>query len=206
MRIEQFEDNQSWLNARKGKITGTRLKDLISKTNAKKIGFYEIIAENLSISEEDFDGYVPNETAMDRGTRMQTYAIDRFKQETGKKVDETRVIWSRDDEERIALSPDGVISSTEAIETKCLSSARHVEAYLTKEIPGDYEYQKLQYFIVNPKLKTLYFVFYDTRLPSIQYFVIEVHREDIIDEIEIYLKMQKAILKEIDQIMETLTF
>lgn len=206
MKIEKFEDNKQWLEARKGKITGTRLADVISKTNAKKIGFYEIIAERLSVSEEDFDGYIPNETAMERGTRMQTYAIDRFKKETGKKVDETKIIWSRDDDENIAISPDGVISATEAIETKCLSSARHVEAYLTKEVPNEYKYQCYQYFIVNDKLKTLYFVFYDTRLPAIQYFVMEINRKDIKDEIEIYLKMQKSILKEIDGIMKTITF
>lgn len=206
MKIEKFEDNKQWLEARKGKITGTRLKDVISKTNAKKIGFYEIIAERLSVSEEDFDGYVPNESAMDRGTRMQTYAIDRFKKETGKKVNEDRVIWSRNDDENIAISPDGVISKTEAIETKCLSSARHVEAYLTQEVPDDYKYQCYQYFIVNDKLETLYFVFYDTRLPAIQYFVLEIHREDVKDEIEIYLKMQQSILKEINEVMQKITF
>jgi hypothetical protein len=47
------------------------------------------------------------------------------------------VIWSRDDDDNIAVSPDGsVVGAPAAFEVKCLSSAKHIEAYLTKKRPG----------------------------------------------------------------------
>lgn len=182
-----------------------KMISLLSKVE-RKIGFYEIAAEHLAVTEEDFDGYVPNETPMERGTRMQKYAVDRFSKETGKKVVEDLVLWSREDEPRIGVSPDGVISETEAVETKCLSSARHLEAWDTQQVPEEYYYQTLQYFIVNDDLQELHVVFYDTRLPAINYFSFTLKRENLLGDISRYLEYQKNVLKEVDSLIATLTF
>jgi predicted phage-related endonuclease len=200
MIVKKYSDEQSWLDARLGKITGTRLKDLVTRAGTgKKIGFYEILAERIAIPATE-------EKAMDRGKRLEDIAIERFVADTKKKVDNELVIWYRDDNEDIAISPDGSIGKTEAIECKCLSSAKHIEAYLTKKIPAEYEYQKLQYFIVNDKLKKLYFMFYDPRLPKIDLFWIEVKREDVKEDIEEYLALERETLKELDLLEEQLTF
>lgn len=198
MKINKFENEESWLEARRGRITGTRLKDLISKTDKKKIGYYEIIAERIALPASE-------ENAMDRGKRLEEYAVERFQQETGKKVNTDLVIWHRDDEENIAVSPDGSIGKTVAVEVKCLSSARHIEAWLTKRIPDEYEYQVLQYFIVNDKLKSLYFVFYDPRMPK-DIFWHEVKRADVAEKVKEYLELEKNVLKEIEEIEQKLTF
>lgn len=204
-----FENQEQWLAARLGKITGTRLGDITVKRGGdKKIGFYELIAERLTVSEEDFEGFVPNETPMDRGTRLQKYAVNQFKLATGKQVDESLVLWQREDNQSIAVSPDGTIvgsDDTEAVETKCLSSARHVEAYLKNAIPDEYEYQKLQYFIVNDKLQKLYFCFYDPRLPAIAFFYIVVTREEVAAEISMYLEHQRKTIAEVDEIVAKLS-
>lgn len=247
MKTVQYEYNEQWLSARKGKITGTRLgqitncydipkadlakalkalniefkstmlkedlqallpKDVVArleKKAKKKIAFYELVAERLAVDESEFDGYVPNETPMDRGTRLQKFAIDQFTKETGKEVDEKLVMWVREDNEAISVSPDGVISETEAIETKCLSSARHIEAYLTQSIPDEYEFQRLQYFIVNDKLQKLYFAFYDPRIPLKSFFYITVTREEVQSQIDEYLAYQKKVLSEVDEIVAELT-
>ena len=200
MIITKFETKEEWMLARKGKITGSRLKDIIVKRGTgQKLGFYELIAERLAVAPD-------TESPMERGTRLEPEAIERFEKETGKKVDASLVIWSREDNENIALSPDGSIGETEAVECKCLSSSRHLEAWLTQEIPSEYEYQKLQYFIVNDKLETLYFAFYDPRILSKPYFVIEVKRTDIEKEIEEYLEYQKNIIEEVNRIVNDLTF
>ncbi len=205
MKTYKFTDQKAWLDFRKGKISGTRLKDVIVKrgTGMKK-GYYELIAERLAVSEEDFDGYVPNETPMDRGTRLQKYGINQFSIATGKKVDESLVIWARDDNGDITISPDGVISDTEAVECKCLSSASHLEAFLTQSVPSEYREQGIQYFIVNEKLETLYFVFYDPRIVMKDCFMIEMKRKDVEAEIAIYLEFQKKILLEINEIVNKL--
>jgi predicted phage-related endonuclease len=158
------------------------------------------------VDDKEFEGYVPNETPMDRGTRLQKYAIDRFTKETGKKIDETLLMWISEENESIAISPDGtVIGEKSAIETKCLSSARHIEAYLTNSIPDDYEYQKLQYFITNGELETLYFAFYDPRLPAKDFFYFEIKRSDIQEDIDYYLDYQKKVLKDVDEVVAQLT-
>ena len=200
MKTVRFETQDQWLLARQGKITGTRLKDIIVKRGTgEKIGFYELIAERLTVSEEDFEGFVPNETPMDRGTRLQKYAIDRFCKETGKEVDESLVLWTREDNESIAVSPDGVISEAEAVETKCLSSARHVEAYLTNEIPDEYKYQTRQYFIVNDKLEKLYVCFYDPRIPCKAFFYMVIERSEVEAEIAELLSTQVEKLKKVEE-------
>ncbi|MDE2022433.1 MAG: YqaJ viral recombinase family protein [Patescibacteria group bacterium] len=205
MKIEKYEDRETWLEARRGRVTGTRLKDLITKGKPKK-GFYEIIAERVAIPAGE-------ENAMDRGTRLEDDAIQRFMLETGKKVNTDLVILSREDDPNICISPDGYIETgkgkkkaiTEAVECKCLNSAAHIEAWLTKEIPSEYEYQALQYFIVNDKLQTLYFCFYDPRMPK-DFFYIEIKRKDIQEDVDMYLVLERETLEKIAEIEKQLTF
>jgi predicted phage-related endonuclease len=200
MQTLKFNDQDSWLAARRGKITGSRLKDIIVKRGTGyKIGFYELIAERIAIA--------PNgENCMERGHRLEEEAMERFVKETGKKVDTSLVMWTRDDNESIAVSPDGFIGKTEAVEVKCLASARHIEAWLSKDVPDEYKEQAIQYFIVNDSLKTLHFVFYDPRIPVKDYFVLTINRKDVKEKIEEYLTYQQKILQEVNDIVNSLTF
>jgi len=206
MIVTKFENQENWLDARKGKITGTRLKDIVVKRGTGyKIGFYELIAEKLAIPESEFDGYIPNETPMNRGTRLQKYAMLRFEEETGKKVNGDIVMWSREDNSDIAISPDGVINDEEAVEVKCLASSRHVEAFLTQKVPDEYEFQALQYFIVNEKLYTLYFIFYDPRIPAKDFFYLTINRSDVEEDIVTYQAYQEKVLIEVEEIVKKLS-
>ena len=202
MKINKYEDRDVWLSARRGKITGSRLKDIVVKRGTgQKIGFYELIAERLGIPAD-------GENAMDRGTRLEEEAIAKFTEETKKKVNTDLVIWERDENESIAISPDGYIGKdkiTEAVEIKCLASSRHIEAWLTKEVPNEYDWQKLQYFIVNDDLQTLYFAFYDPRLTAKPFFYFTIKRKDIQGEVDIYLEYQRKTLEEINRIVCELT-
>lgn len=200
IKITKFSSEEEWMDGRRGKITGTRLGKLISKRDKKKLkGFYEVIAERVAIP-------ASNEPVMDRGRRLETEALERFEKETGKKVNKDLVIISRDENENIAYSPDGFIGKTETVEVKCLNSASHIEAWLTKEIPSEYYEQTIQPFIVNNSLKTLYFVFYDPRLPKIDFFFFEVRRSDIKKEIAEFLALELEILEEIRRIETELTW
>lgn len=201
MKTLKFDDKEDWLEARKGKITGTIAGNLVLKNGkGKKIGFYELIAERIGIPQND------NENPMDRGIRLESEAIKIFEEITTKKVDTSLVIWTRDDNEDIAISPDGFIGKTEAVEVKCLSSAKHIEALLTNKIPSEYEDQCLQYFIVNDKLKTLYWIFYDPRVSAKAFFYLIFNRKDFEEEIKEKLELEKNLLEEINQIVTDLTF
>jgi len=200
MIIQKFDTQEEWLEARKGKITGSRLNDIVVKRGTgKKIGFYELIAEKLALP-------ATGENPMDRGHRLEEEAIEIFEKETKKEVDKSLVLWQREDNENIAISPDGFIGESEAVEVKCLSSARHIEALITNELPGEYEFQALQYFIVNPKLEILYFCFYDPRLSIKQFFYLTLKRENLIEDIETYLEYQRKTLEEVNEIILKLSF
>jgi len=200
MKRLKFEDKETWLSARLGKITGSRLKDVVTlKGTGKKIGYYELIAERLAIPPDD-------QSAMERGIELEVEAIAQFVKETGKEVNTDLVIWQRDDNESISVSPDGYIGEIEAVECKCLSSARHIEAFLTNAVPKDYEFQVLQYFIVNEKLETLYLCFYDPRLAFKSFFYLTITRESVKDDVVTYLEYQRKMLEEVSEIVNKLSF
>jgi len=201
MKTTTFSTTEEWMDARKGRITGSRLKDIVVKRGTgEKLAYYEMIAERIAQSPDD-------ENAMDRGHRLENEAIEIFSGIIGKKIDTSLVIWERDNNKNIAISPDGFIGNTEAVEVKCLSSARHIESYLVGVIPDEYEYQVLQYFIVNDKLEKLYFVLYDPRMPEkviLHYFTFT--RKELQEKIDLYLAYQEEKLTKIDAITYQLTF
>lgn len=201
MKILRFNNEQDWLDARLGKITGTRAKDVMPKgrgATGYRAGFYEIIAERIALPHN-------GENVMDRGKRLEDEAIERFKKETGKKAKRELVLCVREDNEAIAYSPDALIGKTEDVEVKCLSSARHLEAWMTQEIPAEYESQIIQGFVVNDKLKRRYMVFYDPRMPK-DFFYLTIQRKDFKDQIEQYLETERNVLKRIAELETALTF
>lgn len=199
MITKKHNSEIDWMAYRRGKVSGTVLGDIIVKRGTvKKIAFYDLIAQRLGIPADD-------ENAMVRGKRLQAEAIERFTKETGKPVNTELITWEREDNPNMMISPDGVIDETSAVEVKCLSSSRHIEALLTQAIPKDYEYQVLQYFIISDKLEKLYFVFYDNRVLAKPFFYIEVKRETLAEDIKTYTEYQKNILEEVNQAVLSLS-
>lgn len=199
MKILKYKDEEAWLEGRKGRIGSSRLGNMFSKRDKKPLkGFYEVIAERIALP-------VPEENVMDRGHRLEEEAVRRFNEETGKEAVRDLIIWTRDDNEYISASPDAAIGEAEAVEVKCLNSASHIEAWLTREVPKEYQEQSIQYFIVNEKLQTLYFCFYDPRMPK-DFFYITINRADIEDQISEFLALQQQALAQIEDIISQLTF
>lgn len=204
MKIRKFSTKSDWLANRRGKITGSKLGDLTPKRNGsgRRIGHYKLVADLVSLPPTE-------ESQRDIGQRLEAEAIARFEKETGKKVDSSLVIWERQDDSGIAYSPDGFIIGKKIIhaqEAKCLSTERHIEAYLTQEIPSEYIEQTRQAFVVNDDLQLLSVIFYCPLIPAKDYFVIEVKRKDIEDEIEMYRKMELEVLADVRRIAGDLTF
>lgn len=206
MKILDIDQNtDEWLEARKGKITGSKLKDIVVKRgNGKKIGYYQLIADRLAIDEVPID---PRE----RGHSLEHEAIEEFEKLTDRVVDKDIGLCVSDANDNIALSPDGLIIDedgkyTEAVEVKCLGSARHIEAILTDSVPSDYQMQALQYFVVIDDLEVLYFVFYDPRVIAKPLHIVQVTREEIEEDAEFYKDYQLSMLKEIDKALEQLAF
>lgn len=190
-----------WQQIRKGKISGTFLKNILGTPRARQEAVYEFIADKLTVGID-----LGEENAMDRGIRLEADAIAMFELETGKKV-ETIGFCEHDDEPIISNSPDGYVADsndTEAVEAKCLGGKNHVKMWLTNRVPDDYEWQVIQYFVVNPKLKKLYFVGYNPDIPSHSLHIIQVNREEVTDRIEIAYKAQVEFIKEVNQALGSL--
>jgi len=196
--IEQKSDE--WHHLRKGKITGTTLKAIMGTPKARQDALYETIAERLTVGIDNESDY---ENAMDRGNRLEPDAIAMFELETGKSVERTG--FCEDDTNTfIANSPDGLIGKDEAIEVKCMGGKNHVKMWLTNTIPNEYEWQVIQYFIVNEELKKLYFVAYNPDIPIHQLHTIEVTREQVEEKIASGRESQEAFLQEVDKILSTI--
>lgn len=211
MKVVKFpEGREEWKLWRGPRFTGSKVAEIITK-NTKgelvfdpekpKLGIYHAVAAKLidsALLAADEDP----EKAMERGRRLEPVAIERYKHETGKKVvwcnDDTG--WEREDETRIAVSPDAYIGKeakpTRAVEAKCLSAARHLQVIDTGEIPKEYKPQILQYLVVAESLKDVDVVFYDDRFPKgLDYFVITVKRKDVQAEVDALLEHEKQWLQ-----------
>ena len=202
IRLDLEQNTPEWLAWRKGKITGSRANDIIVKRGTgRKLGFYEVLAERVAITD---DGEYENE--LERGHALEERALDAFEELTGKKVKKNCGVWVSDENTQLAISPDGEVGKTEAVEVKCLSSARHLQAYFEQEIPAEYDAQVTQYFIVNEKLKALYFVFFDPRIPSKSCHYIIVDRKEIEGRITAYKAYLQEALEDIELKIAELTF
>ena len=164
--------------------------------------YYKMLAYQLS------NGTAPtDERAMDRGVRLEPIIRDDFNKEHNKNFSEVGGC-SRDDEPRIAMSPDGVEldNLTENLEIKALAGWKHVKAWQENEIPDDHMPQVIQYFVVNDELDKLYFVMGCPEIAIKPLLVFEVYREDLEKEIAITLQAQKELLAKVDTKLKEIQF
>lgn len=196
--IEQGGDE--WHHLRKGKVTGTTLKAIMGTPKARQEAIYEIIAERLTVGVESETSF---ENAMDRGIRLEPDAIAMFELETNKQVERTG-FCEDDTNSLIANSPDGLIGDTEAVEAKCMGGKNHVKMWLTNKVPDEYEWQVVQYFVVNEKLEKLYFIGYNPDIPVHPLHIIEVTKESIALDIAKARKSQEVFIQEVEEILQTI--
>lgn len=203
MKIVKFDSNEEWLEARRTKITGSRLADIVvlRGPNEKK-GFWELVAERLANPRPE------GENKMERGHSLEVEAVEICEQKLGKEFNKDLAMWERDDNSCIAISPDAYTEDLkEAVEVKCLNSAEHIKCYYEKQWCEDYKFQVYQYFIVNEKLERLYFVMYDPSvIEKCQHIIFTIERKDIQDKIDEYLEYQIVKLEKINSIVKEISF
>jgi len=197
-RMDIQQRSPEWEQLRKTRLTGTMVKSIMGTPRAKQEAFYEVIANRLTIGVESDGEY---ENPMDRGTRLEPDAIASFELETGKSIENIGLCES-DENEQIAMSPDGYVRGTnytEAIEVKCMGGKNHVKLWFENVTPDEHGWQVVQYFVVDDDLKKLYFVGYNPDIPIHPLHIIEVNREDILSKIEKSRSEQKAFLEMVNE-------
>lgn len=206
---EIAQGSDEWQLMREGRITGTKLGHLFSKsknadgqydTEKPLLGYYSLLAERLAFLDED--GHDSN---IERGHRLEAEAIDRAEERLDKEFVRGGV-WELNSKH--IESPDGFTPDlTEAIEVKCLSSARHLMAIMTNEPPVEYEAEYMNYFLVNPDLTRLYITLYDPRFASqdLQLYIFTIERNQVADRLEKLSKYVEEVEQRLADDMRRLT-
>lgn len=192
------QKTDEWRQLRKGKITGKFLSRIMGGQKAREEAEYDMLAQRLTVGLPD-----EYENPMERGTRLEPEAIALFELETGKKV-RTVGFCEDDDEAAIANSPDGLIGETEAVEAKCPEGKNYVKAWQTNEIPSEYKWQTVQYFVVNAKLEILYFILYNPDISVHPLHIMELKRADIATEIAKARKEQEEFIAKVNAKLDSI--
>lgn len=168
-----------WHAQRCGKVTASRVADVIARTKTgwgASRGNYlaELVAETLTgVPAVSFSN-----AAMQWGTDTEPQARAAYEFFTDQRVELAGFV----DHPRIArtgASPDGYVGADGLMEAKCPNTATHIETLLGGTVPAKYITQ-IQWQLACTERKWCDFVSFDPRMPgNMQLFVKRVERDDI---------------------------
>lgn len=201
--IDCKQGTPEWRAVRKGKITGTRLKNVLKSDNSSVID--DILAELISDEEEEFYTNV----AMQHGTDTEPVARKAYEKHSGNLVDEIGFVI-HNELPYLGLSPDGLIQINGkyigAIEIKCPNTSTHVKYIRTNKVPPEYKAQVLNYFIVCQDLEWLDFVSFDDRFDIYPMNIVRVTRAELQSEIDVALLKVKDFWEDFEKAYNKIVF
>lgn len=194
---EIIQGTAEWHENRLGRVTASRVADVIAKTKtgwgASRANYAaELIAERLTgVPAEKFTN-----AAMAHGTATEPEARDAYAFYTDATVAEVgfvlhpTIIMS-------GASPDGLVGDDGLVEIKCPTTATHIDTLLGQAVPAKYVTQ-MQWQMACTGRKFCDFCSYDPRLPeSMRVFIKRVERDHkVIADLE---KEVRVFLAEVDQ-------
>lgn len=182
--MEQRTDD--WFAARCGRITASRLADLMAKTKSgysasRKNYMMELICQRLTGKVEQ--GFTSG--PMMRGTELEPvaremYVLNQFDAEVKEIGFITHPVI-----DGFGASPDGLVNDDGLIEIKCPNTATHLETMRTGKPKREYILQMHAQMMCTGR-KWCDFVSYDNRLPEyLSYFETRIYRDDaLVEDIE----------------------
>lgn len=195
--------SEEWFAARLGKVTASRVADLMAKTksgpSASRANYMaDLIVERLT--GQKAEGFTS--TAMQWGTDTEPQARAAYEFLTDADVAEEGFVTHATIPD-FGASPDGLIGDVGLLEIKCPNTAAHLEVLLTSTIPAKYVTQ-MQAQMACTGRAWCDFVSFDPRMPGeMQLFVQRVARDDAF-----IAEMEDAItgfLAELAQKLDALT-
>jgi putative phage-type endonuclease len=175
--IEQRSD--AWFEARIGKVTASRVADVIAKTktgySATRDNYMaQLVCERLTGEKgESFTN-----AAMQHGTETEPLARISYEVSRNVLVDEVGFV-PHPTIEMAGASPDGLVGDDGLLEIKCPNTATHIETLLSQTVPGKYNTQ-MQFQMACTGRQWCDFVSFDNRLPTeLQLFVKRVPRDNV---------------------------
>jgi putative phage-type endonuclease len=175
---EIIQGSPEWHAARLGRVTASRVADVIAKTKSgasASRGNYlaQLVAERLTgTAAESFTN-----AAMQWGTDQEARAREAYAFFTGSTVSE--IGFAPHPTIAIAgASPDGLVDENGLVEIKCPNTATHIETLLGSAIPAKYEAQMLWQMACTGRA-WCDFVSFDPRMPAdMQLFIKRMPRDE----------------------------
>ena len=182
--IEQ--GTEAWLQLRLGKVTASRVADIMAKTKtgvSASRGNY-LIELALQRVTGNIEPMYTND-AMAWGTATEPQARVDYEVKTGNFVDQIAFV-EHPTIEWFGCSPDGLVGNDGLIEIKCPNSATHWATIKDRKPPNKYVIQ-MQTQMACTNRQWCDFVSFDPRMPErSQLFICRVERDQtMIDEIEV---------------------
>lgn len=184
------QGSPEWFKARLGKVTASRVADVIAKT---KSGYSTSRAKYMTqllierITGEPTESYT--NPAMERGIEQEQFARAAYEATANVLVDECGS-FDHPSIPMSSASPDGLVDKDGQVEIKNPMSHTHLETLITKKVPGDYVTQ-MQWQMACTGRKWCDFVSYDSRMPEhLRLFVRRVERDD-----ELIAELEKEVIK-----------
>ena len=164
---ELIQGSESWYKARMGKVTASKLSDLMRKTKYGESTYKTRLRMELAIERLTGKSASPNfmNQAMQDGVEREPDARKLFEAITGKEV---ALCGSFDhpDVVNTSASPDGLIRGEDAVlELKCPTHVTHAKNLLSETMPKNYEYQ-VQWQIACTESEYAYFASYHPDFPK----------------------------------------
>lgn len=201
--MEIVQGSAEWKAIRCGKVTASRVADVIARTKtgygASRANYAaELVAERLT--GVVIEGYT--NAAMQHGTMTEPEARVAYEFHTDQSVVEIGFI-EHPNLDKCGASPDGLVGEDGLVEIKCPNTATHIDTLLSGKIPAKYETQMLWQMACSGR-KWCDYVSYDPRLPeSMRLFVKRLHRDD--KRIEEITGEVMAFLIEVNETVSELT-
>lgn len=172
------QGTDEWKAARLGKVTASRVSDVIAKTkagySASRANYMsDLIIERLTRSQAE--SYTS--PAMQWGTDTEPQARAAYELMTNNTVTEVGFI-DHPEIKMTGASPDGLIGNSGLIEIKCPNSATHIDTLLGSSVPQRY-FAQIQLQLDCTNRTWCDFVSFDPRMPiNLQMFVKRIERDE----------------------------
>ena len=163
--------SDEWFAARLGKVTASRVADVMAKTksgySASRAGYMaELIVERLTGKQGD--SY--QNAAMMWGTNTEPLARAAYEAHRGVLVEEVGFV-PHPTIPMTGASPDGLVGDDGLVEIKCPNTATHIDTLMGDTVPSKYMLQ-MQWQMACTGRQWCDFVSFDPRMPeNMQLFV-----------------------------------
>jgi putative phage-type endonuclease len=166
-----------WFAARLGKVTASRVSDVMAKLKTGGYGasrddyMAQLICERLTGEvAESFTN-----SAMAWGTETEPMARAHYEMVNSVLVDQVGFI-AHPDIQMAGASPDGIVGNG-IIEIKCMNTHNHIDTLLSKKVPARY-IKQIQFQLRCTGKEWCDFVSFDPRLKGLEMFTKRVERDE----------------------------